>query len=168
MIAKAASVNVATLAYYFDGKEGLYMTVLQRLYEDLLSFVPTERPPVGPETVSWLATTAWGFCQEHTEHIRLVLRHVLDKGLHDEVVVGSYSEPIVSRLEAILRSFRPDWSSVRARMYIFATMHMMVRFALEDRDQLSRMLGEPDDLDGAVVGFLEDFLQTQLYAGAAS
>ena len=165
MIAKSASVNVATLAYYFEGKEGLYMTVLERLYSDLMSFLPSETPPIGSETVTWLATKAWSFCQDHREHIRLVLRHVLDQGLHDEVVVGSYSEPIIGRLEVILRGFRPDWTSVRARMYIFGTMHMLVRFALEDRTQLSRMLGGPEDLDEAVVSFFEDFLRTQLKSG---
>ncbi|MFT6144975.1 MAG: AcrR family transcriptional regulator [Myxococcota bacterium] len=166
LIAKAAKVNVATLAYYFEGKEGLYMTVLQHLYEDLLGFLPSEVPPVGPETVKWLSSTAWAFCQEHREHIRLVLRHVLDQGLHDEVVVGHYSEPVLMRLEMILGSFRPDWTPVRTRLYIFGTMHMLVRFAIEDRVQLSTMLGGPEDLDQAVVSFLEDFLQTQLYAKA--
>ncbi len=166
MIAKSASVNVATLAYYFEGKQGLYVTVLHHLYEELLSFVPTQVPSVGPETVTWLASTAWAFCKEHREHIRLVLRHVLDQGLHDEIVVSDYSEPVLLRLEMILRSFRPDWSSVRTRLYMFGTMHMLVRFAIEDRQQLSTMLGGPEDLDEAVVSFFEDFLQTQLYAKA--
>lgn len=54
MIAKSANVNVATLAYYFEGKEGLYLTVLQRLHEDLVSFLPSAMPALGPDLPSTL------------------------------------------------------------------------------------------------------------------
>ena len=165
MIAKSAKVNVATLAYYFDGKDGLYRTVLERLFSDLMSFVPSEVPAVGAETVTWLARTSWAFCTEHRDHIRLVLRHVLDQGLHDDLVMNTYSEPIVHQLQLILQSFRPDWDTVRTRLYIYGTMHMLVRFAIEDRDQLRQLVGQPDDLDAAIISFLEDYLTTELFGG---
>ena len=76
MVAGAAEVNVATLAYYFDDKEGLYDAVVQRLHEDLAEQMPAgAAPPVSPaDLATWLADRVWDFAQAHRVHIRVLLR----------------------------------------------------------------------------------------------
>mgnify|MGYP001479264384 CR=1 FL=1 len=166
-IAKAASVNVATLAYYFDGKEGLYRTVIDRLYQDLWETLPTGEPSSGPEMLSWLARTSWTFCVAHQDPMRLLLRHVLDQGSHADVVVLHHSEPVVKTLQTVVQGFRPDWNTLQTRLFIYGLLHMLMRFAVEDRTQLRVLLGVDTDmsdaeLDEAIIGSLEEFMSSQL------
>lgn len=164
MIAKAAGVNVATLAYYFQGKEGLYFAVLERLYTDMMRFIPTTMPPLGPNTARWLATQLWSFARDHRTHIRLALRHFLDKGNHADVVVNEWTQPILERVQGLVLGLRPEWTPVRARLFIFSAMHMVVRFAVEQPQQMATMMsmGSVRDIDEEVIGFLEEYIQTMV------
>ena len=166
MIAKAASVNVATLAYYFNGKEGLYLAVLERLYTDMQAYIPREMPPIGPNTARWLATQLWSFARAHRTQIRLALRHFLDKGHHEDVVVSEWTAPILEKLEAVVLALKPEWTSVRARLFLFSAMHMVVRFAVEQPSQMVALMGmnTVDDIDESIIGFLEEYIGTMVPA----
>lgn len=160
-LAGSAQVNVATLAYHFEGKEGLYLAVLERLYEDLAAALPAAIDP-SADPFADLARRAWSFCREHRLHIRLMLRHVLDEGQHPDAVVGRWTEPLLAGIEARLAPLRPGWGRARTRLFVLGVMHMLVRLTIEEEGQLRLMLGGTDDLDAEVVGWLTELLRREL------
>lgn len=163
MIAADAGVNVATLAYHFSDKDGLYRAVVQRLHEDLAAEFPSLPAARSPdEVLRAVLEAAWAFCLAHREHNRLLLRHVLDAGALPEVVVESWSEPLMARAVAVVALFRPDWSEARRRLLVNSVQHLLVRWSLEDPDQFRALLGGIDDLDGAIVDFAEGLVRAQL------
>ncbi|MFT4621475.1 MAG: AcrR family transcriptional regulator [Myxococcota bacterium] len=163
-IAQAADVNVATLAYHFTDKEGLYSEVVQRLHADLAAHWPAELAGRNPrEMVDRLVCGAWEFCLDHHDHIRLLMRHVLDRGAHPDVVVERWAGRLLDRADAIVGVFRPEWSPMERRWLVLSVQHLMVRYVLEDEAQLATMLGVPRDaVDGAVPGLVSALLAREL------
>lgn len=162
-VAHGADVNVATLAYHFVDKQGLYDTVVQRLHEDLVANWPEAGLPVdAADPVAWIVDTAWSFVRAHELHVRLLLRHVVDGGGLPDVVAARWTEPLMSRADQLVALFQPAWSVVDRRMLVLTVMHLVVRLVLEDRRQLAVMLGNPPDLDDAVRGWLVRMLRREL------
>jgi AcrR family transcriptional regulator len=166
-IASAAGVNVATLAYHFSDKEGLYDTVVQRLHVDLADHFPTQ-PPVGAprEVVGWWIRTGWTFVKAHRSHVSLLVRHVLDHGRLPDVVLERWSDRLMNQAQAVVGMFRPEWTSVQRRMLVITLMHLTVRLSLEHPDQLAHMSGMPaDGVDDGVVDWLTDLTMRELGLG---
>jgi len=144
-IAKAADVNVATLAYHFDDKDGLYVTVCQRLHEDLAKDFPNVKLGANPvETVHGIIEQAWAFIREHRLHIQLLMRNVLDEGQHREAIIETWSEPLIGKALDIIRLLRTDRSDVENRLFILTLMHTMARMVVENPRQHARMVGVPE------------------------
>lgn len=162
-VAQAAGVNVATLAYHFDSKEGLYDTLVQRLHVELAAFPTAPPPPIPGEALRWWVQTAWSFASSHREHLRLLVRHVLDHGAQPAVVIDNWSAELLARADALLTAFRPEWDPPRRRLLILSVMHLTVRLVLEDRGQLAFMIGIPEDqVEGAVVDWLTSLAAREL------
>ena len=166
-VANAASVNVATLAYHFTDKEGLYNTVVQRLHVELAADFP-DAPPPGPpdEVLRWWLQEGWAFAKSRRQHIRLLIRHLLDHGQLPEVIFERWSDQLLARADPIVAAFRPDWSSPHRRLLVLSMMHVTVRFLIEDPGQLSAATGiEVDRLEDEIVDWLAAMLKRELGVG---
>jgi AcrR family transcriptional regulator len=182
MIARAAEVNVATLAYHFGDKDGLYTTVVQRLHEDLTAAFPSPEAilqavlePDGTlrtdSVVRRLIEVGWAFCLEHRQHNRLLLRHVLDAGALPEVVVSNWSRALMDRVVDALRLARPELTPERIRTVVSGVQHLLVRWSLEDPAQFAVILGldgegaespSDEEMGRVVVDFLERVARSEL------
>ena len=163
-LAEAADSNIASLAYHFGGKDGLYEAALRRLHADLaeqLSQSLSDR--VLPASMEQSVEVLWDFAAAHRAHIRMLLRHVLDRGRHHDAVMDKDSEPLMQGAVTLLGLWRPDLSPVRRRLIALSVMHTVARLVLEHPADRQRLVGVDGDTDPVIRAFLVDWLGQLLH-----
>ena len=163
-IAAEADVNIATLAYPFGDKDGLYVAVCQRLHEELsVAFPPVDAVADPRALLEQVVRTAFRFVRDHRLHHQVLLRNVLDDGRHRDEMLEQWFDPLMARADRLVSAARPSWSVARRRLFVLTVMHALVRMVLEDPAQHARMLGvSVDDADHETIAWFVDFVTREL------
>lgn len=162
-LAAAADVNVATLSYHFGGKEGLYRTVVHRLFQDLAALGLHGIDP-GDDPLRAVVARVWAFARDHEDHIRLLHRHVLDRGAHRDDVLDTWLDPLLGQIDPWLGALRPSADATERRLIVMTLLHLVVRFVLEPAAQFPRIYGTELGRDDVVVDWLATLLRRTLQA----
>lgn len=142
-LADAAGVNVATLAWHFGDKEGLYSACVERLYAELARVDLAGLD--GADPLDALVRRVWRFAQDHRDHIRLLHRHLLDAGRHHDLLAERWLDPLFSHARPVLAQLRPDATDTEHRLFLFTAAHVLVRFVLDDPRFLTSAVGVRDE-----------------------
>ena len=151
----AAQANIATIAYHFGDKEGLYHAVLQRAYAGMLELdLPDALPKDASERIRRLVEAVFYFARERSDEVRLMLRHVLKHGSLPNEIRASGTAQLFERLDSVRGALGlPDLSSYR--MELLSLNHLIVRYAVSDLADVATLTGDLDPTE-AVVRHLGD------------
>ena len=162
-LAEAADSNIASLAYHFGGKDGLYEAALRRLHADLAEqLAQSLGDQAMPVSLERAVEVLWVFASGHRAHIRMLLRHVLDRGRHHDAVMNEDSGPLMEAAVSLLGTWRPDLPPVRRRLVALSVMHTVARLVLEHPADLQGLMGVQEDTDAIIRAFLVDWLRQLL------
>ncbi|MCB9730668.1 MAG: TetR family transcriptional regulator [Deltaproteobacteria bacterium] len=151
-IASEIGVTAAAIAYHFGGKAQLYQAAIDRVYADLAAL----RDEVGPGMpLTDLIAITWDFVAARRDHMRLLLRNIVDSGgVGDELRVRQMGPTLdlVSTLLGAALKVPP----LRARRLISALTHLVLRFATNAEADNRVALGTTSDAEtrAAIIGIL--------------
>ena len=153
-VGAAAEATIGTLAYHFGGKAGLYDAVLGRMYERILRVeLPDELGDTPEARIRTVMATVWAFCRRERPAVRLLLRHVLERGSLPEVVRERWAAEALKRaleLDAALGLPPGDH-----RLALLSLNHLLARYTVSgDGDLLP--FSDADDWEAAVGEHLRD------------
>lgn len=145
-LAAAAGVNIATLAYHFKGKEGLYKAAIDTIYEEFFQVTP--ELDLSPESsvekrVETAIRFAYGFSREHKTSVRLLIRHVIEHGhlpdqVHDEWL-GKLMVHAEMAWTLLGLTPGPDW-----RLKLLTFNHLIARYAITEAKDFGPFLDAED------------------------
>ena len=145
-IASEASVSLATIAHYFENKQGLYDRCVDQMYADLAALREEMAGEVALERLSLdealepAVRAGFRFARTHQAGIRLVMRTVIDQGELDPARRGRYQMPHLlagARLAAAFLN-RPV---ADVQLSLQSLVHLTVRYALSTDRELCDIAG---------------------------
>jgi AcrR family transcriptional regulator len=144
MLAEAAKVNIATLAYHFGGKKGLYDAVIDHVYGQLLDHpVPTLNHGSPKARVRQLMAAIYAAAQAERAGIRLLLRHVMTEGSLPEFVQTRWTPRVLERIQAMLASLDIDTNRLDP-LTLLSMNHLIARYAVSDPGDIAPFIDGAD------------------------
>jgi AcrR family transcriptional regulator len=135
-LAQAAGVNVATLAYHFGDKQGLYDALVDRAYQKVLE-LDLAVPADGDREARLRAVvrTIYAFACRHRVFVRILLRHVLETKRLPEQARVRWGASLLSRAAVLLADLGLVLDPPRA-LALQSLQHLVVRYAISEDEDL--------------------------------
>jgi AcrR family transcriptional regulator len=158
-LAQAAGVNLATLAYHFGDKQGLYEAAIDHVYGALLSTpVPALDQDQPIARLEALLRAIYEAAQSHRDGIRLLLRHVIAEGRLPETVTERWTPQVLERVELLLSKLGLGQVDP---LVLLSLNHLVARYAVSDPDDIAPFT-KTEDPHSAVVQHLTRLAASEL------
>ena len=173
MIATTAGVNIASIPYYFKGKEGLYKALINQIVEIIRSQVVEVQQEISRTDFSGESgrQKVQGLIEKLLENIimfmvgspeaprisRIILREQLYPSAAYELIFKGFMDAILHSLADLLLVLSPEQTKRTALFKAMALMGQIVIFRV-GRETMVRAL----DLEGYNAGELEEIRQVIL------
>lgn len=151
-LAGAAGVNIATIAYHFRDKQGLYDAVVDRIYDRLLQVDPGPPEAWGDTPrarVMHLVGVLADHARAHADGIRLLLRHVMEHRGSPERVLSHWGQEVSARAGGLLGPLGLDPDQDH-RLALLSLNHLIARYAVTEDADLLAWADDPTDPRGSV------------------
>ncbi|MDP2313109.1 MAG: TetR/AcrR family transcriptional regulator [Pseudomonadota bacterium] len=147
-IAQASGVNIATLAYHFGDKRGLYAALVDRTYARLVDVeIPGADEPDPEARLRVMVKGLYHFARAHHLEVRVLLRHVLENRRLPEAVSTRWLGPLLARVGDALAPLGIPLDADRM-LALLSLNHLIVRFAITEPADLAPFgIGDGGDGD---------------------
>jgi AcrR family transcriptional regulator len=144
-IAQKAGVNGALVSHYFGGKEGLYGECVESMYRQLSELQESLLPKILSaeslrSAIELAVIDGFHLGRKNRNSLRLVMRHILDRGQLPKERFQSVQSPFLATIPALVAPHSMQ-SENELRWSIQSLVFLVVRYALSSDEELDRLNG---------------------------